>query len=377
VSATDEADPARPAGRVAVFAPVLLLLIEIHCSADDRAEVHLHAGGQGYWVARMVQALGAEALLCGPAGGEPGDSLRAVLGRDGLPVRLTPVEAANSVLMEDRRDGRETLVQTPIPALGRHEGDELYSTTVGAAIEAGVCVLCGAQGVPAIGDDTFRRLAHDLRVNGVRVVADLSGGPLRAALAAGVDVLKVSHEELVRDGLARSGSVEAVAEAIGALREAGAKDVVVSRSERSTVASLGDRLVEVRAPALEVVDHRGGGDSMTAALAAGVAAGLDHEQTLRLAAAAGALNVSRHGLGTGRRDTIEQMASRVTVHEVGPTGPVPDDPTTWSRAALYEEAQRLDVRGRSRMTRDQLLASVLVSGAGSPPKGRAAVAVLR
>ena len=51
--------------------------------------------------------------------------------------------------------------------------------------------------------------------------------------------------------------------------------------------------------------------SMTAALAVGAATGLDFDGSLRLAAAAGVLNISRHGLGTGRRDAITEIAKRV------------------------------------------------------------------
>ena len=43
-------------------------------------------------------------------------------------------------------------------------------------------------------------LPLDIRANGGRVVADLSGGRLAAAVEGGVDVLKVSEEELERDG---------------------------------------------------------------------------------------------------------------------------------------------------------------------------------
>jgi 1-phosphofructokinase len=50
--------------------------------------------------------------------------------------------------------------------------------------------------------------------------------------------------------------------------------------------------------------------------------GLALEAVLRLAAAAGTLNVTRHGLGSGRRDSIEAIASRIEIRPlVGVNGP--------------------------------------------------------
>ena len=50
---------------------------------------------------------------------------------------------------------------------------------------------------------------------------------------------------------------------------------------------------------------------MMGALAATIAAGRDWEDVLRLSAAAGATNFLRHGLGTGSRAVIEELAPRV------------------------------------------------------------------
>jgi hypothetical protein len=44
----------RPAG-VLVFAPAPLLTITIERRGED-PDVHLHAGGQGFWLARMIHA---------------------------------------------------------------------------------------------------------------------------------------------------------------------------------------------------------------------------------------------------------------------------------------------------------------------------------
>ena len=54
---------------------------------------------------------------------------------------------------------------------------------------------------------------------------------------------------------------------------------------------------------------------MTAGIAVGLGRGLGLPDAVRLGAAAGALNVTRRGLGTGRRDQIERFARRVSVRE--------------------------------------------------------------
>jgi 1-phosphofructokinase len=96
----------------------------------------------------------------------------------------------------------------------------------------------------------------------------------------------------------------------------GARHIVVSRADAPALALIDDRLVKVTTPHLEPMDHRGAGDSMTAGLAVGSAAGMAFDDTLRLAAAAGALNVTRHGLGSGQRDQIEEFAKHIDVQPV-------------------------------------------------------------
>ena len=71
--------------------------------------------------------------------------------------------------------------------------------------------------------------------------------------------------------------------------------------------------VELVGPVFEALDHRGTGDSMFAATGVGLARGMSTTDALRLGMAAGALNATRRGLGTGTREEIERLASHVTV----------------------------------------------------------------
>jgi 1-phosphofructokinase len=89
--------------------------------------------------------------------------------------------------------------------------------------------------------------------------------------------------------------------------------VILTRAEEPALALIDGRAVTVRPPRLEVVDHRGAGDSMTAGVAAGLARGLDLRGALRLGAAAAGLNVTRRGLATGDRREIERLADHIDV----------------------------------------------------------------
>lgn len=299
---------------VAVFAPALLLHVELERDAHDAVEVHLHPGGQGYWVARMAAALGARAFLCAPVGGETGDVVAHLLERDPVELRGVPLKGSNASYVHDRRDGeRVAVAEAPPPALGRHDLDQLYNVTLAAALEAGVCVVAGAQLRDVVPERTYQRLVSDLVNTGVSVVVDLSGPVLRAALTGRPHVVKVSHEELLADGWATDDTPAAIACGIDELRKAGARHVVVSHAEATTIASVDDELFEVEAPRLQVVDSRGSGDSMTAALAVALAHGAPLRDGLPLAAAAGAVNVTRHGLASGQAETIERIARQVRV----------------------------------------------------------------
>ena len=300
-----------------VFAPSPVVTVTVE-EVGDEPEVHLHAGGQGVWVARMMRSLGASVRLCAGVGGETGSVLQTVIEREELDLRAIEVEATNGAYVHDRRGGsRAVIVETNSPPFSRHELDALYSATLVEAIEAGTCVLTGTV-PPVIPPDTYRRLASDLGGNDVGVVADLSGEPLASAVAGGVELVKVSHEELIRDGYAAHDDDASIRAGITALLAGGAKNVVISRADGPTLAAFDGRLLEATFPTVEVLDDRGAGDSMTAALAVARARRLDPEASLRLAVAAGTLNVTRHGLATGQQQDIERLANEVEVREIEP-----------------------------------------------------------
>jgi 1-phosphofructokinase len=302
--------------RVCVFAPAPLLTVTIESKPDDSRddEVHLHAGGQGFWISRLVAELGVDVVLCGSFGGETGRVVRALIEAEGVTVCGIAAAGSNGTYVHDRRSGQrvETASMAGDP-LTRHELDELYGIVLLEGIESDVSILGGPTGPPIVPPSTYRRLAVDLRANGGKVVADLSGDPLGEVLEGGVDVLKVSEEELLDEGRITNKDPATVAAALRVLAAEGANHVVATRAEEPALALVDDSLLVVEPPRLTAADHRGAGDSLTAGIAATLAAGGDLVEGLRLGAAAGALNVTRRGLATGRRAEIERLAVHVEI----------------------------------------------------------------
>src|SRR5215469_16531408 len=140
-----------------VFAPSTVFTITVEARPDGAAETHLHAGGQGVWVARLLARLGIEVL------------------------------------------------------------------------DSDAAVLAGPDGENVLPPDAYRRLASDLATGGVPVIADLSGAYLDAAAAGRVTVPKASHEDLIDDGRAQSGSPADLMRTMQRLAQAGAAAVIVSR----------------------------------------------------------------------------------------------------------------------------------------------------
>jgi 1-phosphofructokinase len=244
--------------------------------------------------------------------------LDVLLADEPFTVTAVAVSGEGACYVDDRRTGdRDRIASRHSDLLSRHELDDLYGSALTTGLSADTAVLCGTGEAERLPADVYRRLASDLRNNDVPVVADLSGSFVAGALEGGVDVLKMSAEEAAElDGDESDADTDFV-EMARRLAERGARRVVLTRGKDPAVALGGDAAYELVAPPLETADHRGAGDSMTAALAAGMAAGEDWETVLMRATAAGAANVTRHGLGTAWASEVEALEPRV---RVAPTG---------------------------------------------------------
>jgi 1-phosphofructokinase len=265
----------------------------------------------------MLINLGVGVVFCTCLGGELGRVLRPLLEAEGVDLRVVEAESATGGYVHDRRDGsRREVADVAGQPLSRHEMDEVFDLVLAAGLRAPVTLLSGPTDPSIVHPDLYRRLAADLGANGGRVVADLSGDYLTAVLAGRPAFVKVSHEELIADGRAADDGEPALLKALESVCADGAASALVSRAEEGALALLDGTAYRVDLPRMEAVDPRGAGDSMTAGVAAVLARGDDLDLAVRTGAAAGVLNVTRHGLGTGRADAVASLIDHVSLRPV-------------------------------------------------------------
>jgi 1-phosphofructokinase len=297
-------------GTITVFAPnpLVNITIEGRGATDD---IHVHAGGQGVWVARTAGELGAEPILCSFIGGEPGELLRPLL--DALPGERRLVETASPsgcAVVDRRGGGREMLASAWSEPPSRHEADDLVSATMAAALNSSALAVCNPWPGDLLPLEVYGTLVADARANGVPVLVDLSTPRLDSALDGGPDIVKINDWELAEyvcgpvDGPRLRASAEL-------LLERGAGAAVITRGGQPALAVNREGAWTIVPPRLERGFREGCGDSMLGAMAATIGAGEGFERALVLGAAAGAACFLRHGLGSAKRSVIEELAERV------------------------------------------------------------------
>jgi 1-phosphofructokinase len=301
---------------ICVFSPGLRLTVTAE-KGPRGEEIHLHPGGQGYWLAHSIERLGTPVVLCATVGGEVGDVLVPLLeSQTAIELIAVRQSAPSPVTMYDRRSGTRTLIARSEPSpIDRHAVDKLYSLTLAHAIGRGSCVLAGNIDTGVIPPAYYGRLCADLAAVGVRIITDVHGPELAAILDEdSIKLVKVSEEDLRENGAVRDDTDQELAVAVNDLADRAPHDLVVTRGpDRPAVARMDGRWYTVSPPRLAAVDWRGAGDAMAGAMAVAYLRGLSGADVLRFGAAAGAASITRRGLASLDSELVHALLPRTLV----------------------------------------------------------------
>ncbi|GFH36770.1 1-phosphofructokinase family hexose kinase [Streptomyces pacificus] len=278
------------------------------------SEVDERPGGKGLNVARVLGALGHEAVVTGFAGGPNGETLRDRLV--GSPVRdaLVPVagNTRRTLAVVDATTGDTTQFNEPGPTVAPEEWAAFLTTYESLLREARAVALCGSL-PPGIHVGAYAELVRRARAAGVPALLDTSGEPLRRGIAARPDLVKPNADELAQ----LTGSREPL-RATHAARRRGARTVVSSLGPGGMLAATPEGIWQATPPRKVLGNPTGAGDSALAGLLSGLVDALPWPDRLVRATALAAATVLAPTAGDFDRSSYEDLLPRITVTEHAP-----------------------------------------------------------
>lgn len=241
------------------------------------AAVFQRAGGKGLNVARVLHALGDEAVAAGLAGGWTGDAIRADLARSGLSDELDPIdgESRRTVAIVDEEAHETTVFNERGPTISEREWTAFQAHYQSLLPRARVVVLSGSV-PPGLPRAAYRTLAEAAAAAGRAVILDADGDVLREGLAGRPTIAKPNLGELAGFVGRPLAGLHQIAAAAEVARAAGAREVVVTLGAEGLLAQTAEATWHARPPTVVTGNATGAGDAAVAALASG----LLHERPL-------------------------------------------------------------------------------------------------
>ena len=275
------------------------------------------AGGKGLNVVRAAHGLGADVCAAAILRGHAGKWIEEALVAEGIGGAFvwTHGESRSSLSVADRERGNLTEFyehgeETPASAW-----IELVDAVTGLIDRGDLLTISGSM-PRGSAVDGYRDLVWEARAAGVRVALDADGEPLRLALAAGPDVVKVNASEASGLlGVQTAGRDEALAAAVKLRDLAGG----VGHAGILTRGADGVAVATPEGSHLEGVLHErgrypvGSGDAFLAGLVVGLDRDEGWDAAIRRALGAAAANAELPGAGRLDAARAEALAKRAVI----------------------------------------------------------------
>lgn len=285
---------------------------KLYCKAPQ-----FEAGGGAVNVSRAIKKLGGESLLLYPAGGLTGQRLQELLDEEGLNHRSLPIDGVirESLVILEESTGLQYRFGMPGPQLTKKEQESFTQELTSIKPSPDYLVVSGSL-PPGVTPDFYARIARLGKNMGAKVIVDVSGEALHAALQEGVFLIKPNIREfwqLVGREIKEESQLK---EAARKMVANGMCEVLVISLGTAGALVVSETFAEhILPPTVPIVSKVGAGDSMVAGIVLSLARGNPLRESAFFGVATGTAAVMTPGTELCRREDVERlyegMGSRV------------------------------------------------------------------
>jgi 6-phosphofructokinase 2 len=266
-------------------------------------------GGGGVNVSRAVKKLGGDSLLLYPAGGLTGDRLKELLDEEGLHHQPFPIKGLirESLVILEESSGQQYRFGMPGPQLQQKDWEPFFQELAAMEPSPDYVVASGSL-PPGVPPDFYARVARAGKKRGAKVIIDVSGEALEAALQEGVFLIKPNVREfrgLVGEEIKEESQIKTEAQK---MVKSGRCEVLVISLGAAGALVVSEELAEhILPPTVPIVSKVGAGDSMVAGIVLSLARGNPLRESVLFGIAAGSAAVMTPGTELCRREDAERL----------------------------------------------------------------------
>jgi 6-phosphofructokinase 2 len=283
---------------------------KLRCEAARR-----DPGGGGINVARVVHRLGRKVLAVYLAGGHTGESLHALVSREGIESHVIPIvaETREDFTVFEKETGRQYRFVLPGPPVDAASWQSCLHLFESFAVPPHMVVASGSL-PPGVPSDFYARLARLLRNKNIRFILDTSGLALKAAVDEGLYMIKPNlHEMRDLTGNALENDDALVAAARRLVEERNIEIIALTLAERGAVLVTREGAWRAEPPAVKPLSTVGAGDSFLGVMAASFDAGMDLPVCFRRAVAAGTAALLAPGTELAVPADVDRLVSQTKI----------------------------------------------------------------
>mgnify|MGYP006273768777 FL=1 len=280
-------------------------------------KVRKDAGGKGINVSKVAAKLDHPTTAFGFLGGAAGEFIKNEINK--LQIKQDFVElndeTRTNLKIVDQDDHIETEINEAGAKVTTEELAALKKRVLAKASAGDSLVLTGSL-PPGVPDDIYAELIKKLQEKDVKTFLDASDTALKEGIKAKPFLVKPNQAELERLVGRELFTLEDIITAAKRIQNNGPKIVVISRGSQGSLAISTAGNFKITAPEVEPHSTIGAGDTLVAALAIKLEAGLSLSEALRYSAAASANSVTQPGTQLCKPDEIADLIDKVKVTEI-------------------------------------------------------------
>ena len=277
-------------------------------------QAHRDPGGGGINVARVLKRLGIDATAIYPAGGATGNLLATLLERESVPSIVIPAsnDTREDITIFDETTREQFRLVFPGAPLSDIEAQQCLAAIARITPPPAFVIASGSlpAGVP---HDFYGKVAQTSDAHS-KIIVDTSGPFLKAALEAGVYLIKPNLREFQELAGITSSDEATLVEAARRLFDRYHIEVIaLSMGRDGALLMTRDGALRANGLPVEAISVSGAGDSFLGAMLWSLVNGNSLEVALRYAVAGGTAALLSPGTELCRAEDVYRLASEVIV----------------------------------------------------------------